>query len=268
MGRLLVLFTLGIAACSHTAIEAARQDAALMEAIARANLAEIAAGNLAVRKAHAPQVRQFGERVVDEHSALLKGGAGLAGVAVPTTPGARHEPALKQLESLSLGTVGAVAIDRAGTIAAGTSTGGTAGKLPGRVGDSALIGCGTYAESTRGGVSCTGDGEAIIRVALARQTLEILKSVGDPDHACEVALSVLVEEGRGEGGLIVLDWKGRMAWANSTPLMPVARPILSAKTRVTSAAVTGSATASSFLGASRPSTRLASVMVGSVPPRP
>jgi putative membrane protein len=101
MGRLLVLFTLGIAACSHTAIEAARQDAALMEAIARANLAEIAAGNLAVRKAHAPQVRQFGERVVDEHSALLKGGAGLAGVAVPTTPGARHEPALKQLESLS-----------------------------------------------------------------------------------------------------------------------------------------------------------------------
>ena len=127
----------------------------------------------------------------------------------------------KQLESLSLGTVGAVAIDRAGTIAAGTSTGGTAGKLPGRVGDSALIGCGTYAESTRGGVSCTGDGEAIIRVALARQTLEILKSVGDPDHACEVALSVLVEEGRGEGGLIVLDWRGRMAWANSTPLMPV-----------------------------------------------
>jgi beta-aspartyl-peptidase (threonine type) len=88
-------------------------------------------------------------------------------------------------------------------------------------GDSALIGCGTYAESTLGGVSCTGEGEAIIRVALARRTLEILKAVDDPEHACEVALNVLVEEGRGQGGLILVDWKGRAAWAHSTPLMPV-----------------------------------------------
>ena len=65
-----------------------------------------------------------------------------------------------------------MALDRRGTIAAATSTGGTAGKLPGRVGDSALIGCGTYAESSLGGVSCTGDGEAIIRVILARRALE------------------------------------------------------------------------------------------------
>ena len=119
------------------------------------------------------------------------------------------------------GTVGAVALDRHGTIAAATSTGGTAGKLPGRVGDSPLIGCGTYAESTLGGVSCTGDGEAIIRVTLARRTMEILKTVGDPAHACEVALSVLVEEGRGQGGLILVDWRGRMGWARSTALMPV-----------------------------------------------
>src|SRR2546428_136865 len=61
------------------------------------------------------------------------------------------------------GTVGAVALDRSGTIAAATSTGGTIGKLPGRVGDSALIGCGTYAESSIGGGSCTRDREAIIR---------------------------------------------------------------------------------------------------------
>jgi beta-aspartyl-peptidase (threonine type) len=131
------------------------------------------------------------------------------------------ERRLRQLAALQPGTVGAVALDRAGTIAAATSTGGTAGKLPGRVGDSALIGCGTYAESTLGGVSCTGDGEAIIRVALARRTLEILKAVDDPAQACEVALGVLVDEGRGQGGLIVIDWKGRMAWAHSTPFMPV-----------------------------------------------
>jgi L-asparaginase / beta-aspartyl-peptidase len=127
----------------------------------------------------------------------------------------------RRLALVQAGTVGAVALDRSGTIAAATSTGGTAGKLPGRVGDSALIGCGTYAESTLGGVSCTGDGEAIIRVALARRTLEILKSVGDPGHAAEVAESVLVEEGRGQGGLIVMDWRGRMGWARSTVLMPV-----------------------------------------------
>jgi beta-aspartyl-peptidase (threonine type) len=119
------------------------------------------------------------------------------------------------------GTVGAVALDRHGTIAAATSTGGTAGKLPGRVGDSALIGGGTYAESTLGGVSCTGDGEAIIRVALARRALEILKAVDDPRHACQVACDVLVEEGRGGGGLIMIDWRGRLGWAQSTPLMPV-----------------------------------------------
>lgn len=127
----------------------------------------------------------------------------------------------KRLESLTGGTVGAVALDRAGLIAAATSTGGTAGKLPGRVGDSPLIGCGTYAESTSGGVSCTGDGEAIIRVVLARRTIDILKLAADPMHACQVAMDVLVEEGRGSGGLICIDWKGRLGWAHSTPLMPV-----------------------------------------------
>jgi len=127
----------------------------------------------------------------------------------------------RRLESLIGGTVGAVALDRRGLIAAATSTGGTAGKLPGRVGDSALIGCGTYAESTSGGVSCTGDGEAIIRVVLARRTVDILKVAADPMHACQVAVDVLVEEGRGAGGLICIDWKGRLGWAHSTPLMPV-----------------------------------------------
>jgi len=127
----------------------------------------------------------------------------------------------RRLAAVQAGTVGAVALDRLGTIAAATSTGGISGKPPGRVGDSALIGCGTYAETTLGGVSCTGDGEAIIRVTLARRALEILKSVGDPGQACEVALSVLVEEGGGQGGLILVDWRGRVVWARSTPLMPV-----------------------------------------------
>jgi beta-aspartyl-peptidase (threonine type) len=119
------------------------------------------------------------------------------------------------------GTVGAVALDRRGLIAAATSTGGIAGKASGRVGDTPLIGCGTYAESTAGGVSCTGDGEAIIRVVLARRTIEILKAAGDPMHACRIAVDVFVEEGGGSGGLICIDWRGRLGWAHSTPLMPV-----------------------------------------------
>jgi beta-aspartyl-peptidase (threonine type) len=127
----------------------------------------------------------------------------------------------QRLEALQPGTVGAVAIDHFGTIVAGTSTGGRAGQLPGRVGDSPLIGCGTYAESKLGGVSCTGDGEATIRVVLARRTIEILRTVEDPERAAELAISVLREEGRGHGGLILIDSQGRVAWAHSTPFMPV-----------------------------------------------
>lgn len=120
------------------------------------------------------------------------------------------------------GTVGAVALDARGTMAAATSTGGTAGQLPGRVGDSALIGCGTYAESTIGGASCTGTGEAIIRTVLAYRALAFLKDADDPDYAAKVAVDALVSDGRGDGGLILLDWRGRGGFASSSPFMPVA----------------------------------------------
>jgi L-asparaginase / beta-aspartyl-peptidase len=122
----------------------------------------------------------------------------------------------------SAGTVGAVALDRHGTVAAATSTGGMVGKHPGRVGDSALIGCGTYADSTLGGASCTGSGEAIIRVVLARRALDYLREADDPDYAAKVAVDLLVEEGRGEGGLVLVDWRGRVGYAQATLLMPVA----------------------------------------------
>lgn len=127
-----------------------------------------------------------------------------------------------RLSAEGRGTVGAVALDRHGTVAAATSTGGMVGKRPGRVGDSALIGCGTYADSTLGGVSCTGSGEAIIRVVLARRALDFLKEADDPDYAAKVAVDLLAEEGHGEGGLILVDWRGRVGYAHSTPLMPVA----------------------------------------------
>jgi L-asparaginase / beta-aspartyl-peptidase len=119
------------------------------------------------------------------------------------------------------GTVGAVAIDARGLVAAGTSTGGYTGKRPGRVGDSALIGCGTYADSRLGGVSTTGHGEAFIRTVLAKTALDILKELDDPDLAAQVALDILRDDGRGDGGLILMDWRGRLGFAHSTRFMPV-----------------------------------------------
>ena len=134
----------------------------------------------------------------------------------------RHAELARQPATRGGGTVGAVALDRNGTIAAATSTGGTPGKLPGRVGDSALIGCGTYADSSIGGVSCTGDGEAIMRVVLGHRALRYLKDADDLDYAAKVAVDLLVDEGGGQGGLILIDWRGRVGFATSTPLMPVA----------------------------------------------
>jgi L-asparaginase / beta-aspartyl-peptidase len=119
------------------------------------------------------------------------------------------------------GTVGAVAIDRRGTIAAATSTGGMLGKRPGRVGDSGQIGSGTYADNRLGGVSTTGDGEAFIRTALAKTAVDILKDLDDPELAAQVAMDILREDGRGTGGLILMDWRGRIGFASTTPFMPV-----------------------------------------------
>jgi beta-aspartyl-peptidase (threonine type) len=119
------------------------------------------------------------------------------------------------------GTVGAVAIDRRGLIVAGTSTGGYTGKRVGRVGDSALIGCGTYADNRLGGVSTTGHGEAFIRTVLAKTALEILRELDAPEMAAQTALDVVREDGRGDGGVILLDWRGRLAFTHTTPFMPV-----------------------------------------------
>ncbi len=81
-------------------------------------------------------------------------------------------------------TVGAVALDRSGSIASATSTGGTPNKYPGRVGDSPLIGCGTYADNETGGVSATGWGESIIKVVLAKRVIDLMEvNGGDPDAA-------------------------------------------------------------------------------------
>jgi beta-aspartyl-peptidase (threonine type) len=115
------------------------------------------------------------------------------------------------------GTVGAVAFDGA-HVAAATSTGGTSMKRPGRVGDSPLIGCGTYAWDGAGAVSCTGLGEAIIRAVLGKSAVDLLARGLDPTAAAEQILPRLRPLG-GEGGLILVDTRGRLGLAFSTERM-------------------------------------------------
>lgn len=118
------------------------------------------------------------------------------------------------------GTVGAVAIDRDGRFFAATSTGGTCCKLPGRVGDSPLIGCGCYADAEVGGVSCTGYGEAIMKVVMAKTTADFLRHPDiSAEQAARNAVDLLARRGKGTGGLILLDREGTCALAFNTPRM-------------------------------------------------
>ncbi len=120
------------------------------------------------------------------------------------------------------GTVGAVALDRYSRLAAATSTGGVLNKHPGRIGDSAIIGAGTYASDTLGAASATGDGEAIIRMALAYTALSQLQYGRDPEVVAKAMMALLKEKGQGEGGIILLDPFGRVGYAYNTSSMDVA----------------------------------------------
>lgn len=117
------------------------------------------------------------------------------------------------------GTVGCVAVDRAGNVAAGTSTGGTKFKRPGRVGDSPLIGAGVYADNTRGGASATGWGETITRVVLAKHAVDTLANGCTPREAACAAIEYLARRVGGTGGIILADVRGRVGFAFNTPRM-------------------------------------------------
>jgi L-asparaginase / beta-aspartyl-peptidase len=120
------------------------------------------------------------------------------------------------------GTVGAVALDKTGHLAAATSTGGIFNKLPGRVGDSAVIGAGTYADDALGAGSATGDGEAIIRATLTRTAIGLLRDGRDPAQAAQVAVDLLRDRIGSEAGLILIDPLGRVGSAYNTAAMSVA----------------------------------------------
>ena len=122
-------------------------------------------------------------------------------------------------EKNKMGTVGVVAIDMEGNIAAGTSTGGMTNKMPGRIGDSPIIGAGTWAENNVCGVSATGHGEFFIRFNVANEICDLIKYQSkDVNEAAEIVIEKLRSIGA-DGGVIVLDSEGNVAMTFNTPAM-------------------------------------------------
>jgi L-asparaginase / beta-aspartyl-peptidase len=126
--------------------------------------------------------------------------------AGPQPPGESHD------------TVGAVALDAAGSLAAATSTGGTLNKAPGRVGDSSLIGCGGYADNRSAAASLTGWGEPIMKLVLGKWAVDRVPQLG-PEQSAQDAIAYLYARLHGHGGIILLGPDGRFGLAHNTPHM-------------------------------------------------
>jgi beta-aspartyl-peptidase (threonine type) len=129
------------------------------------------------------------------------------------------ETAIPRVIDESHDTVGAVALDARGNIAAATSTGGTLNKTPGRVGDSSLIGCGCYADNMSAAVSLTGWGEPIMKLVLGKWATDRVAAGSAPEFAAREAISYLHNRLGGHGGIILLGPDGRFGMAHNTPAM-------------------------------------------------
>lgn len=124
-----------------------------------------------------------------------------------------------EYDASSHDTVGAIALDIHGNLAAGTSTGGTLNKAPGRVGDSSLIGCGCYADNLSAAVSLTGWGEPIMKLVLGKWAVDRVLSGDAPAVAAQAAIAYLFRRLGGHGGIILLGPDGRYGIAHNTPRM-------------------------------------------------
>jgi beta-aspartyl-peptidase (threonine type) len=168
-------------------------------------------------------------QLLSEKEILLVGEGALLFAKAKGAPLASDEElrADKEKQALAEGvhdTVGAVALDAAGNIAAGTSTGGLEGQKVGRIGDSPLPGGGLYADNHLGAVSFSGDGETIARLALASQVMGLLKEGSDMEQAIARSIAKLPSTGGAEadGGAIGIRKDGQIGWAHNSPMFAVA----------------------------------------------
>lgn len=146
-------------------------------------------------------------------------GAPQPATAQPSTP----QPIEEAARAAGQDTVGAIALDSGGNIVVANSTGGTPFKLPGRIGDTPLVGCGLYADSHVAGAVCTGWGEAIARVVLARRAVELIERGLAPQSAAEMAIRTLARNvPGGNAGCILLTATGQIGLAWNTRRMAYA----------------------------------------------
>ncbi|HEY6409179.1 MAG TPA: isoaspartyl peptidase/L-asparaginase, partial [Ktedonobacteraceae bacterium] len=127
----------------------------------------------------------------------------------------RREVSARPVQEEKHGTVGAVALDSLGILAAATSTGGIPNKYPGRVGDSPLVGCGFYADENAA-ISCTGHGEDFVRLLIAKRVADFVAFGMTARDAATAAIAVLGVRAEGTGGLIVVDRLGNVGFAWNT----------------------------------------------------
>jgi beta-aspartyl-peptidase (threonine type) len=132
---------------------------------------------------------------------------------------ARSKKAAREEALGSHDTVGAVALDSRGNLAAATSTGGTLNKTPGRVGDSSLIGCGCYADNQSAAVSCTGWGEPIMKLVLGKWACDQVGRGEPPQTVAIRALDYMKSRLDGHGGIILLNVQGKAGIFHNTPRM-------------------------------------------------
>ena len=119
-------------------------------------------------------------------------------------------------------TVGAVALDTSGNLAVAASTGGTADKWPGRVGDSPLVGCGAYADNAAGAAAATGHGEKLMRVVISKTACDYLAAGRPAQEAADAVIRLLYGRVGGYGGIILVDRHGQIGLAHNTPNMAYA----------------------------------------------
>lgn len=161
------------------------------------------------------------------------------GLPIPARPGGAPSPPATPVSEIEppdahkYGTVGVVTLDRLGNIAAGTSTGGTQAKRWGRVGDSPIIGAGTYASNQSCAVSATGTGEYFIRLTVAREVCALVQYKGlTLQQAADDVIHKQLETLHGDGGLIAITPDGQLAWSFNTPGMYRARLVEGGKLEI------------------------------------
>ncbi len=185
----------------------------------------VAAGAEEFVQEHGMPLIENSELVLDRERSRLAGAQAEARAGRPDLTFAGNNPAAEassgsQYPTLdSHDTVGAVALDIRGNLAAATSTGGTLNKAPGRVGDSSLIGCGCYADNRSAAVSLTGWGEPIMKLVLGKWAVDRVQRGIAPEISAQEAIAYLFKRLQGHGGIILLGPDGRFGLAHNTPRM-------------------------------------------------